>query len=352
MRVVVVGASGNIGTSVLRALADEPRVESILGLARRLPAQRFVKTEWAQADISSNGGLVEHFRGADAVVHLAWLIQPSRDLELLRATNVDGSGRVFRAVVDADVPALIYSSSVGAYSAGPKDRPVDESWPTGGVESSFYSRHKAEVERLLDSLEREAPQLRVARLRPGLVFKAGAASGIRRLFAGPFLPSPLLRPGLIPLVPDHPRLVFQAVHSLDLGDAFRRAIVQDAKGAFNVAADPAIDPAVLASALGARRVRVPGGLLRGGAALTWRARLQPSEPGWVDMALAVPVMNTARVREELGWSARRTSVDALLELLEGMRRRDGIDTPPLARGSGGPLRIRELLTGVGRRGGT
>ena len=351
MRVVVVGASGNIGTSVLRALSDEPRVESILGLARRVPGSRFPKTEWARADISRDGDLVEHFRGADAVVHLGWLIQPSRDLEVLRATNVDGSARVFRATVEAGVPALVYSSSVGAYSPGPKDKAVGESWPTGGVETSFYSRHKSEVERLLDDVESQAPALRVVRLRPGLVFKSGAASEIRRLFAGPFLPSPLLRPGLIPVVPDHPRLVFQAVHSLDLGDAFRRAIVQDVGGAFNVAADPVIDPAVLAGALGARRVRVPGALLRGAAALTWRARLQPSEPGWVDMALAVPVMDTTRVREELGWRARRTSVEALLELLEGMRRREGLDTPPLAPGAGGPLRLRELLTGVGRRAG-
>ena len=54
-------------------------------------------------------------------------------------------------------PALVYASSVGAYSPGPKDRRVDETWPTGGVPTSFYSRHKAEVERLLDAFEREHP---------------------------------------------------------------------------------------------------------------------------------------------------------------------------------------------------
>ena len=81
------------------------------------------------------------------------------------------------------MPALVYASSVGAYSPGPKDRRVDESWPTAGIESSFYSRHKAEVERLLDRFERETPSVRVVRLRPALIFKREAASGIRRLFA-------------------------------------------------------------------------------------------------------------------------------------------------------------------------
>src|SRR3712207_3842995 len=107
MRVVVTGATGNVGTSVLRALADEPGVDSVLGLARRLPRLRAPKTEWATADVSDSD-LEVHLRGADAVVHLAWLIQPSRDQRILRATNVDGSARVFDAAVRAGVPAIVY----------------------------------------------------------------------------------------------------------------------------------------------------------------------------------------------------------------------------------------------------
>src|SRR4051794_11537441 len=146
MRVVVVGASGNVGTSVLECLADEPAVDSVVGIARRLPRERFAKTEWCTADISRDD-LSPHFEGADAVVHLAWLIQPGRDLATVRATNVDGSARVFRAAAEARVPAVVYASSVGAYSPGPKDRAVDEGWATDGIRTSFYSRHKAEVER-------------------------------------------------------------------------------------------------------------------------------------------------------------------------------------------------------------
>src|SRR3954452_242429 len=182
MKVVVVGATGNVGTSLLHALAGDPKVDSIVGVARRLPAMTFPGVEWVQADIR-NDDLVSIFRGADAVVHLAWLIQPSRDEAELRSVNVDGSARLFRAVAEAGVPALVYASSVGAYSPGPKDRRVDESWPTDGIPSSFYARHKAEVERLLDAFERSNPSVRCVRLRPGLIFKRGAASEIRRLFA-------------------------------------------------------------------------------------------------------------------------------------------------------------------------
>jgi nucleoside-diphosphate-sugar epimerase len=347
MRVVVTGATGNVGTSLLHALAGDPRVKSVLGIARREPDRRWPKTTWATADVSRDD-LTDHFRGADCVVHLAWLIQPSRDESITHATNVDGSRRVFDAVVRAGVPSLVYASSVGAYSPGPKDRAVDESWPTGGIETSFYSRHKSAVERLLDSLEADHPGLRVVRLRPGLIFKREAATGIRRLFAGPFLPSPLVRPGLIPIVPRIERLRFQAVHSDDVANAYRLAVVDGkARGPFNIAADPVLDPDELGRLLRARPVPVSARVLRRAAEISWRLRLQPSSPGWLDMALGVPIMDTTRAQTELGWRPRRTGGEALLELLQGMRERAGSETPPLAPSTSGPARVRELITGVG-----
>jgi len=348
MRVVVLGATGNVGTSVVAALSEEPRVEEIVGVARRAPSAALPRVRWETADVVRDD-LVPLFRDAAAVVHLAWLIQPSRDRAATRAVNVDGSARVFRAVAEAGVPALVYASSVGAYSPGPKDRRVDETWPTEGIHSSFYSRDKAEVERILDRFEAEHPELRVVRLRPGLIFKRDAASEIRRLFAGPLLPTSLLRPGLIPLVPDLERLRFQAVHSLDVGDAYRLAVTGTARGAFNLAAEPVLDPVELGRLLGARPVRVPVAALRGLAALTWRLRLQPAPPGWLDLALGVPLMDTGRAESQLGWRPRRGAGETLLELLDGMRHGAGLQTPPLTPRGAGRLRLRELFTGVGSR---
>ncbi|MDX6697087.1 MAG: UDP-glucose 4-epimerase [Solirubrobacteraceae bacterium] len=349
MRVVVIGATGNVGTSLLAALADDPAIDEIVGVARRAPAGEWRKTTWATADIRG-ADLVPVLRGADAVVHLGWVIQPSRDRAETRSINFDGTLRVFRAVADAGVPALVYASSVGAYSPGPKDRAVDESWPTGGVPTSFYSRDKADTERALDRFEAEHPEVRVVRLRPGLIFKREAAAEIRRYFAGPLLPSALVRRSLIPVVPRIPRLRFQAVHSDDVAQAYRRAILDaDAHGAYNVAAEPVLDPETLARLLGARLVPVPAGVVRAAAAVTWRLRLQPTPPGWLDMALGVPIMDTSRAREQLGWAPRRTSGQALLELIGGLREDAGAPTPPLDGDAGGPLRSREFLSGVGAR---
>jgi nucleoside-diphosphate-sugar epimerase len=335
-RVAVVGATGNVGTSLIEVLAADESVEEIVAVARRLPRSSPAKTRWVAADVERDD-LVPVFSGADCVVHLAWRIQPSHDVPALRRTNVAGSERVFRAVADANVPALVYASSVGAYSPGPKDRAVDESWPTGGTPTSFYARHKAEVERILDRFEEAHPDVRVVRLRPGLIFKRESAAEQRRYFLGPLFPRALARPDVIPVIPDLPRLRFQAVHTADVAEAYRLAIVSDVRGAFNVAADPVLDANELARALRARRLKLHPGLVRGAMVLSWRLRLQPTPPGWLDMGLAVPVMDTRRVRDELGWEPTRSSVDAILDLLAGLRAGAGADTPPL-----NPSRARRL----------
>jgi nucleoside-diphosphate-sugar epimerase len=350
MRVVVTGASGNVGTSVLGALAADERVHEIVGIARRTPSTFFARTRWEAADVQADAArLPALFAGADAVVHLAWAIQPSRDARELHRINVEGSRAVFDAAAQAGVGTLVHASSIGAYSPGPKDRPVDESWPTGGVASSFYSRHKSEAERLLDRVEATHPALRVVRLRPGLIFKPQAASEIRRYFAGPLLPSPLLRPALIRVMPAMRRLVVQAVHTDDVAEAYRLVVTEpSARGAYNVAADPVLDPSTLAREFGAVKLPLPPRLVRALADLTWRARLQPTPPGWLDMGLAVPVMDTSRVRA-LGWRERHSSLEALRELLEAMARGEGLATPPLDPAAGGPGRTGELATGVGAR---
>jgi UDP-glucose 4-epimerase len=346
VKVVVTGASGNVGTSVLQTLAEDPAVSEIIGIARRLPDARFEKTTWRQADIACDE-LGPLFDGAEVVIHLAWLIQPSRDETHTREVNVHGSERVFQAVAAVDVPVLIYASSVGAYAPGPRTHAVDESWPTTGILSSFYSRHKAEVERLLDHFQEEHPQVRIVLLRPALTFKSEAATGIRRLFIGPLLPSPLVRRGALPVLPYPRGLRTQAVHSLDVGHAYRIAATKPVSGAFNIAAEPVLDAALIAHVLGACPLRLPSAIVRRATWASWKLRLQPTSPGWLDIGMLSPIMNTARAHEQLGWKPRFSATQTVEELLDGLRYENDMATPPLDRKQSGRLRVREFATGVG-----
>ncbi|WP_418955539.1 SDR family oxidoreductase [Streptomyces tritici] len=334
LRVVVVGATGNVGTSVVRALAADPRVGSVLGLARRRPDMDVPKTTWEAVDVSDDDAgpaLARHFAEASAVVHLAWRFQPTHDPVTTWRANVLGSLRVFDAVAAANVPALVYASSVGAYAPGPKSGPgVSEAWPTHGWPEAAYCREKAYLERVLDAYEREHPEVRVVRMRPGFLFKEESASEQRRIFAGKFFPGALLRPGLIPVVPDLEGLRFQTLHTDDAAQAYRLAVLADVRGAFNLAADPVVDARQLAGLLGARTVRLPRGAVRGALSAAWRLRLAPASPGLFDAVLRLPVMSAERARRELGWQPTTSSLEALEAFLRGVRTGAGDQTAPLS----------------------
>jgi nucleoside-diphosphate-sugar epimerase len=227
---------------------------------------------------------------------------------------------------------LIHASSIGVYSPRRSDEPVDESYPRDGVASSDYSLDKAQCEQFLDTFELRNPSMRVVRMRPGLTFQPSAASEVQRYFFGRYVPSALLRPDALPYLPLPRGLSVQAVHSDDVADAYRRAILSpDARGAYNVAAKPVLDTTALAGAFGARPLEVPVGLVRSLAALTWQAHLQPTHGGWLDLGMAAPVMDTSRIRRELGWSETTSSTDALRQLVDGMRKREGGATPVMDR---------------------
>lgn len=235
MRVLVVGASGNVGSALLPVLVDD--VDEVVAMARLVPGETSPAVRWVAADLldADLGRLLE---GIDVVVHLAWLIQPSRRPERTWSVNITGTDRLLEAVAASGTQSLVYASSVGAYSPRGSDERVDESWPTHGVATSRYSREKAYIERMLDRFEAEHPDRRVVRLRPGLTFQRRAASEIRRLFLGSLFPDPLARGDRVPVFPVVEGLRFQVVHAGDVADAYRRAVVGQARGAFNLAADP------------------------------------------------------------------------------------------------------------------
>ncbi|MFJ4776019.1 NAD-dependent epimerase/dehydratase family protein [Streptomyces sp. NPDC088762] len=331
LRVVVVGATGNVGTSVVQACADSPAVDSVLGLARRAPHWSPAKTTWAAVDIEEHGpDLVPLFTGADAVIHLAWKFQPTHHPAETWQTNVVGSVGVFEAAAAAGVPVLVHASSVGAYSPGPKDGAVDESWPTHGWPQAAYTREKAYLERVLDAFEQSHPEMRVVRMRPAFLFKRTSASEQRRIFAGRFLPGRLVRPGLIPAVPDMTGLRFQALHTDDAAAAYLAAVTRDVSGPFNLAADPPIDAEALAGLLHARRLPLPTAPVRAALAAAWRLHLVPASPDLFDAVLRLPLMDASRARIELDWQPRHTAVEAVESFLTGLREGAGMATAPLA----------------------
>jgi len=350
MRIAVTGASGNVGVRLLERLRAEAAVSEIVGIARRPPTEPGERTTWVALDLGADSAetpLPAALAGVDAVVHLAWLIQPSHAPRVMERVNVGGTSRVLRAVATAGVPALVHASSVGAYSPAAKTPRHDESYPTGGIPGSLYSAQKAAAERLVDAFERDHPGVRVARVRPAIVLQRDAGAEQSRYFLGRLVPASLLRRPLLPVAPLPDRLVTQVVHAADIADLFARAALSDdARGAYNGATEPVLDPDAIAAVLSARRVRVPEALLRAVVEVTWRLRLQPTDRGWVELGLRSPVMDTTRARTELGWAPNADAGLTLLEALDGFSTGAGGGTPALRRGIRPLDRVGAVLRGA------
>lgn len=353
LTVAVTGASGNVGTALLRRLtAPGSGVAEVRGMARRQPPSLapYDRVRWHLADLGetrSEHELTGFLDGVDAVVHLAWAIQPGRQPERLHRVNVEGTRRVARAAVAAGVRHVVHMSSLGAYAPGAGDRQVAEDWPVTGIPSSQYSRDKAQAELVVRELlgAREGTTLTV--VRPTLVLQPEASSEIGRYFLGPLLfGAARLVPGsvarLLPL--PLPSLRVQFVHADDVADALVAMLDRRAAGPFNLAAEPTLDADGLARALGTVRIPVPAVVLRTALTAAFSARLVPTEPGWLDLGLQAPALDTARARRLLDWSPSTPGDDVLREFVAALGRGDGAPGP-LLQPAGGRERDPAGVTG-------
>lgn len=330
-RIAVTGASGNVGTALLRAVTDADY--EVVGIARRQPSPQDVyrHVEWHQLDVADNDAeakLRNIFRDVDCVVHLAWGFQPTRNARYLYEVGIRGTSAVLGAADGAGVPHLVHMSSLGAYAPGRYGEKVDESWSTAGVCTSTYSRAKSDAENLLDDYEAtHTDGVGITRLRPGLILQRNAAAGLRRYALPAYIDPGWLR--WLPVLPLDRSFKVSMVHADDVADACVRAIERRALGPFNLAAEPPVTRDDIADALGAKAIHVPAGLLGPLVQATWRARLQPIDRGWLDMAFSAPLLATDRARQELGWTPRWSSLDAFADLIDGLLHDKGMPSPVL-----------------------
>ncbi len=344
MRIVITGASGNLGSALVRRLEGDSH--DLVGISRRAPDTGFGNIEWVTADLtedSSTPVLRDAFAGADAVVHLAWGFQPSHDLAYLEELGVGGTRRVLDAVTAASVPHLVHMSSLGAYSPRQDDHPVDETWARDGVPSSPYSQHTAAAERLLDAHEQAGHTTTITRIRPGIIGQRTAASSLLRYGVPAVVPSKVL--DLVPVLPLDRGLKIPMVHADDVADAVDRVLVGRVGGAFNLAAEPPVTTDRIAEVLGARPVHVPARLVRTAMAGAWHARLQQVDPGWLDLGFASPLLDASRASRELGWTPTVDGVSVFREIVAGMRE-SASDRSPVLR----PRSVAGSLRDAVRRG--
>ncbi|MBV9920511.1 MAG: NAD-dependent dehydratase, partial [Pseudonocardia sp.] len=155
------------------------------------------------------------------------------------------------------------------------------------------------------------------------VLQPDAASEISRYFLGRLVPVSLLHPALFRLAPWPRDLAIQFVHADDVAEALTLILERRTTGAVNLAADPVMNREQARRTFGGVGPSLPLKAVRVAADLSWRAHLQPTDGGWIDLAASVPLLETTRAREELGWKPVHRGDETLLSLLAAMRRRHG-----------------------------
>ncbi|MGI8633158.1 MAG: NAD-dependent epimerase/dehydratase family protein [Solirubrobacterales bacterium] len=311
LTVAVTGPTGDIGRPFIRALEQSDEVGEIRAMARSAfdPDEHgWERATYTQGDVLDRDAVGEVIGGADVVVHLAFLIMG--DKEQTTEINMEGSGNVFAAAVEAGVPRLVYTSSVAAYGFHPENElPLTEDVEARGTPEHSYSEQKATLEgHLWDALGGSDTDAYV--FRPSIV--AGPESlllienlphvriagrippAIRRLYSG----IPMLKP----VLPD-PGTPFQLVHASDVADALVAATVgRGEPGVYNLAAEGELTLSDVAEELGWYAVPVPDLTVDVAAEAISRLPFMPPELSWLQAFRTPVVMDASRAREPLGWS--------------------------------------------------
>jgi UDP-glucose 4-epimerase len=327
LTVAVTGPTGDIGKSVVRALESADGVERIIGMARRPfdPAEHgWKRATYRRGDVLDRGSVDELARGADVVVHLAFIIFGGR--EETHRVNLEGSRNVFEAAAAAPAKRLVYASSVAAYGFPEGDALLTEADEPRGTDRLYYSAQKAELEAALREAVSSSP-VDAYVFRPCIVAGADAPTLVIKAVDAIRLGGrlrPLGRalgaiPGVRPVLPNN-GVPFQLVHHDDVAAAIAAAVVgAGPPGPYNLAGPGELTAADLARELGWHSVRIPRASVAATAEMLSRVPRLPPEAAWLN-ALRTPVlMDTSKARRELGWEPRHAAHETLRETVAAAR---------------------------------
>jgi len=326
--VAITGPTGEIGQAVVAALERSREVSSILGMARRPfdpHARGWKKVSYQRGDVLDRDAVSALVRGADVVVHLAFMIMGGARES--REVNLVGSRNVFEAAVAAGAPRLVYASSVAAYGFHRDNpQPLTEEVGARGSAAHYYSAQKAEVEALLaTTLAGAATEAYV--FRPCIVAGPQAPLLIDSL---PYtqiserLPGPVLSlldgvPILKPVLPD-PGVPFQLVHHDDVASAMRAAVLgRGTPGAYNLAGAGELTVKLLAEELGWYSIPVPELAMDAAADIVAGLGFLPAQAQWIAAFREPVIMSTSKARRELGWRPRHDALHTLRETIDATR---------------------------------
>lgn len=316
MKYLITGGSGYIGSRLTDLLIQDEGNE-VVNLDIRAPAVPRSRTRFVHMDVRDRAiaALIAEER-PDALVHLAFVLNPIRDEHLMYDIDVNGTANVLEAAAAAGVPHLLVASSTTAYGAWPDNPvPIPEEHPVRGLPAYAYARDKTEIDRLCQLWAAQHSDSTMTIVRPTIVFGPHVDNYIVRFWTN----SPFI------VLPDGRDADWQFVHEEDVVEAFSRLLQERRAGTFNVTADGTIKLSEAARIAGVKVRKMPLKLYRRLAAASWKLRLPNVEapPGQIEFVLHPWIASNDKLKAELDWTPRYTS----RETFEITMRAKGVGTP-------------------------
>jgi nucleoside-diphosphate-sugar epimerase len=301
--VAVTGAEGLIGRRVVDLLLDDPGVDRVLGLDVGEPGGATRPgLERRRADVT-DPGFATQLAGVDVVVHLAFVLNPSRDEVTMHAVNVGGTRNVFEAARHAGVRKVVYVSSAVVYGAHPDNPlPLREDQPIRPSTPFNYAEHKAEIERWLWPWADAHPDVAVTVLRPSIVAGPGVSNFISRQLDAPRFNA----------VRGH-KPPIQFVHVDDVASAITHVVREDLPGAYNVSSEGWLSFDEVTAISGRSVFEVPEELAFSLAERLWRLGIGEAPAGQVPYLMHPWVVSVDRLLAT-GWRPTHSNRDALAEM--------------------------------------
>ena len=300
MRYVITGGAGYIGSRLVDFLSRRSDTEKIVVCDVATPRTYVPKTEFERVDVRDRDAVRATLERAkpDALVHLAFILNPSHDETLMYDIDVNGTHNVLEAAAAAGTQQVLVTSSAVAYGAFPDNPvPLTEEDPVRGVSAFSYARDKTESDRICQLWAAKYPERTMTIVRPCIVFGPNVNNYLVRLWTKqPFAADPGTLDNDI-----------QFVHEDDVVEAITELLVGGHGGAFNVAGDGVMTSRECAEMIGSPIRRMPVRAYRGLARTMWNIRLSEAPPGSVDFALYPWIVANEKLKRETGWSPRFTT---------------------------------------------
>jgi UDP-glucose 4-epimerase len=300
VRYVITGGSGYIGSRLVDHLALREDTERIVVCDVRPPRAFRPKVEFEQLDVRDREAAQSVLARVepDALVHLAFILNPVHDEHFMYDVDVNGTHNVLEAAGAAGTQQVLVTTSAVAYGAFPDNPvPLTEDDPVRGVASFSYARDKTESDRLCQLWAAKYPDRTMAIVRPCIVFGPNVDNYLVRLWTK--------QPFQVDV--GNFDIQLQFVHEEDVVDAVIRLLEGGHEGAFNVAGDGLMTLRETVELSGQPIRRMPLWLYRLLGKVTWGLHLGEAPPGQIEFAVHPWVVSNERLKEAAGWRPRYTS---------------------------------------------